>query len=76
VFYFTFRLAHAMPAIRFIVGVLYFPAAIAASTIPIWIVIALQNFDLWYAALGATGVLALFFFATWDHVVRPFVRPE
>ena len=65
-----------MQIIRLLVGILYFPAAILLSLLPVAAAVALRAFDFWYLALGASAVLFLFFFATWDQVVRPFSRPE
>lgn len=64
--------------LKLLVGVFYWPATILISTIPIWLMIALEfngiDATSWILGfLAAAVVVFVFMNATWDHAVRPWL---
>ncbi len=64
--------------LKLLVAVCYWPASIVVSTIPIWLMIALEfngiDATSWLLGfLAAMIVVFVFMNATWDHAVRPWL---
>jgi len=65
--------------LKLLVSVCYWPAAIVVSTLPIWLMIALEFNGIeatnWLLAfLAAMIVVFVFMNATWSHTVRPWLE--